>query len=477
MDLSILWQDTLAIGPISFLTLVGLVVLVIDALSSKSEAVTCWTTILGFASALVISLASIGPAQTAFSGMVTTCGSAAFFAAVFSLAGLLTTMLSKSYIKREGMEHGEYYAIIIFAVVGMMLMAAAADLVILFLGLEIMSVAFYVLAGFARKRATSNEAALKYFLLGAFATGFLLYGIALLYGSTMTTNIGVIVGKAPGLATDTIFLLGCALLLVGFVFKVAAVPFHMWVPDVYEGSPTTVSGFMSTGGKAAAFAGVLLVFAPALVTVVGPLREVMAVIAALSMIVGNIVAISQTNIKRMLAYSSIAHAGYILVGVIAANSFGWQGVLFYLVAYTVMNVGAFGVLSYYESENGGNVSYDDYSGLSARQPVVALLMSIFMFSLSGIPPFAGFFGKYYVFAGAVQAGYTWLAIIGVLMSVVSAYYYLRLVVLMYFREEGSSELRPAESGLSVAALVISAAALVGLGVYPSAILDLLARFF
>lgn len=477
MDLPTLWLDTLAIGPISLLVVVGLIVLVIEAFNSKSEVITCWTTIAGFAAALVISLASIGPAQTAFAGMVTTCGSAAFFSALFSLAGLLTAMLSKGYIKKGGMEHGEYYAIIIFAVVGMMLMAAAADLVILFLGLEIMSVAFYILAGFARKRATSNEAAMKYFLLGAFASGFLLYGIALLYGSTATTNIGTIVAKAPGLASDTVFLVGCALLLVGFIFKVAAVPFHMWVPDVYEGSPTTVSGFMSTGGKAAAFAGALLVFAPAVVTVVGPLRDVMAAVAALSMVVGNIIAISQSNIKRMLAYSSIAHAGYILVGVVAANAFGWQGVLFYLVAYTIMNVGAFGVLSYYESEEGGNVSFDDYAGLSARQPAVALVMAVFMFSLSGVPPFAGFFGKYYVFAGAVQAGYTWLAIIGVIMSVVSAYYYLRLVVLMYFREGTTGLSRPAESRLSVVAMVLSAVALLGLGIYPAAVLDLLARFF
>jgi NADH-quinone oxidoreductase subunit N len=234
---------------------------------------------------------------------------------------------------------------------------------------------------------------------------------------------------------------------------------------------------MSTGGKAAAFAGLLLVFAPALVQLSEPLRQVMAVVAALSMVVGNVIAISQSSIKRMLAYSSIAHAGYILTGVIAANSYGSQGVLFYLVAYTLMNVGAFGVLSYLESAEGQNLAFDDYAGLSSRKPTIALLMAVFMFSLTGIPPFAGFFGKYYVFAGAVQAGYTWLAIIGVLMSVVSAYYYLRLVVLMYFREESSATLEVAPSRLGIAALVVSAVALIGFGVYPSAVVNVISLFF
>ncbi len=477
MDLSVLTHDTLAIGPISLVTLIGLIVLTVEALNDKTENLNHWISLVGLAAALMLSLTQIGTTGLAFSGMVTTGGYAAFFAAIFCLAGLLTVMLSKTYIKKEGIEHGEYYSVLLFAVVGMMLMAAAADLVVLFLGLEIMSVSFYILAGFARRRAASNEAALKYFLLGAFATGFLLYGIALMYGSSGTTNVSSIIGNGRQLVTNTMFLLGCGLLLVGFVFKIAAVPFHMWVPDVYEGSPTTVSGFMSTGGKAAAFAGVLIVFTPALLQVGGPLREVMSVIAALSMVVGNVIAISQTSIKRMLAYSSIAHAGYILTGVIAANSFGSQGVLFYLVAYTVMNVGAFGVLSYLETSEKANLTFDDYSGLASRRPTLALLMAVFMFSLSGIPPFAGFFGKYYVFAGAVQAGYTWLAVVGVLMSVVSAYYYLRLVVLMYFKEQSHAALDAPNSGLGMAALAISALMLVGLGIYPTAVVNLISQFF
>lgn len=477
MDISILWRDTLAIGPIALVSLFGLIVLTVEALKSDTEDINCWITLAGLAGGLAAAFQQIGSTGTAFFGMVTTGGYGAFFSAMFCLAGILTVMLSKSYIKKEGIEHGEYYSIILFAVVGMMLMAAAADLVILFLGLEIMSVSFYILAGFARRRVTSNEAAMKYFLLGAFATGFLLYGIALMYGTSGTTNITSIVGRDALLLSNTTFLLGCGLFLVGFVFKIAAVPFHMWVPDVYEGSPTTVSAFMSTGGKAAAFAGLLLVFTPALVLVSEPLRHVMAIVAALSMVVGNVVAISQSSIKRMLAYSSIAHAGYILTGVIAANSYGSQGVLFYLLAYTLMNVGAFGVLSYLESAEGKNLTFEDYAGLSSRKPAIALLMGVFMFSLTGIPPFAGFFGKYYVFAGAVQAGYTWLAIIGVLMSVVSAYYYLRLVVLMYFKEESTPPMEVSPSRLSVAALVISAAALVGLGIYPTGVVNLISQVF
>lgn len=478
MDLSLLWHDTLAIAPISLLTLVALVVLTVEALNDRTEHLNAWISVFGLAGSFGLSLASIGsPATTVFHNMATMGGYASFFAALFSFAGLLTVMLSKHYIKKEGIEHSEYYSVVLFAVIGMMLMAAAADLVILFLGLETMSIAFYILAGFARRRLISNEAAMKYFLLGAFATGFFLYGVALLYGSSGTTNIPLLVRQAATLASSPLFLIGCGLLLIGFTFKVAAVPFHMWVPDVYEGAPTTVSGFMSTGGKAAAFAGVVLVFAPALMLTVAPLREIMAAIAALSMIVGNVIAISQSSIKRMLAYSSIAHAGYILAGVIAANTYGLQGVLFYLVAYTMMNVGAFGVIAFLESAEGQNLTFDDCSGLAARYPMLALIMSVFMFSLSGVPPFAGFFGKYYVFAGAVQAGYTWLAIVGVLMSVVSAYYYLRLVVLMYFKEESAVSLEASRSRLGVAALLVSVAALLGFGIFPSVVLDVIPRFF
>lgn len=469
-------QDVIAIAPITVVSICALVVLVVESLKKETESLNCWISIAGLAIAMGAAFNSLGTSGVAFGGMVTTGGYAGFFALVFCAAGILSIMLSKSYIRKEGIEHGEYYALLLISVVGMMLMASAADLIIFFLGLEVMSVSFYVLAAFARKRQGSNEAGLKYFLLGAFATGFLLYGIALLYGATGTTNIKEIILHATTLMHTPLFLIGLALLLVGLVFKVAAVPFHMWVPDVYEGSPTTVSGFMSTGGKAAAFSVFLIVFAPPLLTSIGPLREVMAMIAALSMITGNVIALAQTSIKRMLAYSSIAHAGYILVGVVAANPAGSNGILFYLMAYTAMNVGAFGVLSVLESRDGENLTFDDYAGLGSKQPLLAGLMAVFMFSLSGIPPFAGFFGKYYVFAGAVQAGYTWLAIVGVLMSVVSAYYYLRLVVLMYFKDQASL-LEGKGTPLSVAALLVCALALLEFGIFPSTLVNLTTRFF
>jgi NADH-quinone oxidoreductase subunit N len=339
-----------------------------------------------------------------------------------------------------------------------------------------MSVSFYVLAGFARTRMMSNEAALKYFLLGAFATGFLLYGIALIYGSTGTTTLAALPVQAAGLAATPVFLIGLALLLIGLVFKVAAVPFHMWVPDVYEGSPTTVSGFMSTGGKAAAFAGFLLAFGPIVVAAVPALREVLAVLAALSMIAGNILAISQSTIKRMLAYSSIAHAGYLLAGIVAGNTAGSNGVLYYLMSYALMNIGAFGFVSMLEGGDGRNVTFDECAGLSRRAPWLAAMMSLFMFSLAGVPPFAGFFGKYYVFTGAVEAGFTWLAIIGVVMSAVSMYYYLRLVVLMYFKDQAdgvSAERQP----LGFVALVICVLGLIGFGLFPSSLLTMTSRCF
>jgi NADH-quinone oxidoreductase subunit N len=471
-----IWSDILALGPILVVACVSLLVLLIEAFYKKTETLNCWISILGLLLGAIVAAGGLGASRLVFGGMLTTGGYASFFAIISCIAGILSVMLSKAYVRKQAIEHGEFYALLLLAVVGMMIMAAAADLILLFIGLELMSIAFYVMAGFARERLTSNEAALKYFLLGAFATGFLLYGIALLYGTTGSTKIALIIAAGGAHATDTVFLIGVAFLIIGLAFKIAAVPFHMWVPDVYEGAPTTVTGFMSTGGKAAAFSVVLLVFTPQLLAHLGALREVLAALAALSMVVGNIIALSQYSIKRMLAYSSIAHAGYILTGVVAANEYGQNGVLFYLLAYTLMNVGAFGVLAVLESEEGKNLTFDGYAGLSSSRPLVAAMMALFMFSLTGIPPFAGFVGKYYVFVGAVEGGYTWLAILGVLMSVVSAYYYLRVVVVMYFKEK-TDEIRLSAEPLDYTALLVSAAAIVIIGLFPSLVLQFTSRFF
>jgi NADH-quinone oxidoreductase subunit N len=471
-------QDFLATLPLMIVSLTALAVVLFDALSDKTSGLAFWLSLAGLGAAAVIAWMRVGSAVegTAFSGMVTTGSFANFFTVVFSTAGFLSLLLSSSTIRRQGLPLGEYLALVLLSVAGMMMMAAAADLIVFFVGLEIMSVSFYVLAGFARTRAASNEAAMKYFLLGSFATGFLLYGIALLYGSTGTTAYAAQQGLIMAGSKPVLLLAGLALLLIGLAFKIAAVPFHMWVPDVYEGSPTPVSGFMSTGGKAAAFAGILLAFSPLVVTGIPQAASLLAGVAALSMVTGNVLAIAQSSVKRMLAYSSVAHAGYILTGILSGNSLGYEGVLFYLLVYTLMNVGAFGVVSVLESAEGKNLTFEDFAGLGRRAPWTSLLMAVFMFSLTGIPPFAGFLGKYYVFAGAVKAGYTWVAIVGVLMSVISAYYYLRLVVMMYFRDQEEG-VGATDQPLGYAALAIASLALVGFGLFPGPVLGMIGACF
>ncbi|MBP1658069.1 MAG: nuoN [Bacteroidetes bacterium] len=444
MTLPITWNDVLALGPIAVIFAGILLVTLVESFVRSGERWTFWLTLVVLVLAGARALALIGSQGLAFAGTVQAGGYAAYFASVFSLGATLIVLLSHSYLEKQKTAMGEYYILLLSAVLGMMVMAAANDFVVLFIGLETMSIPFYVLAGFTRAVPASNESSLKYFLLGAFATGFLLYGIALVYGTTGSTSIAHMRASLSEVAADPIFVIGLGLMITGFVFKVAAVPFHMWVPDVYEGAPTTVSGLMSTGGKAAALAALLVVFAPVVLMAVPAIGQVIALLAALSMVLGNIVAIAQSSIKRMLAYSSIAHAGYLLTGVVAGNDAGSNGVLFYLLAYTLMNIGAFGVIALLES--------------------------------AGIPPFAGFFGKYYVFAGAIEGGYTWLAILGVVMSVVSAYYYLRLVVVMYF-QDGAHAPVPAVPRLGLVALIVSAIALLGLGVFPSTVVDVTSRFF
>jgi len=467
-----------AVGPLLLVSGTALVVVLADALFKSGRALSPALSLAGLAAAIgwTFIVPADAPASAAFSGMIRSGGFAGYLTLVFCASGILCVLLSMSHPGAGIREQGEYYALLLLAVSGMILMASAGDLVVFFLGLELMSVSFYILAGFTRGRIASNEAALKYFLLGAFSTGFLLYGIALVYGATGSTSLAGFPAQGGGLQQGQILIAGLALLVIGLMFKIGAVPFHMWVPDVYEGAPTTVSAFMSTGGKAAAFSGFLLVFAPAVLAAQPALRDVLAVVAAVSMVAGNVIAVAQSSIKRMLAYSSIAHAGYILSGIVAANTAGSNGVLFYLMAYTMMNAGAFGVVSLLEKPDGSMLTFDECAGLSRRSPLVAALTGIFMFSLAGVPPFAGFFGKYYVFTGAVEAGYTWLAIVGVLMSVVSAYFYLRLVVVMYFNDEsggGAVAGRP----FGIAALVAAAIALIGFGLFPSVLLGLTARCF
>ncbi|MGD0338410.1 MAG: NADH-quinone oxidoreductase subunit N [Bacteroidota bacterium] len=476
MGLMFTQADFLASLPLMAISVLALIVMVLEGTIKKGENIVFGVSLAGLAITAGIVGSISGLHVVGFQGMLLGGGYAAIFNMLFVIVCASTILFSKSYLEKEGINYGEYYALLLFATAGMMMMASALDLIMVFLGIELMSVCLYVLAGFFRKRIKSNESALKYFLLGSFATGFLLYGIALIYGATETTNFSVIVQRIPQLQQPVLFWIGVSLLVIGFSFKVAAVPFHMWVPDVYEGAPTPVSGFMSTGAKAAAFSALLLFFSQAITVNLPRLIEVFAILSAASMIVGNIFALAQKNIKRMLAYSSIAHAGYILSGVTASNTLGQIGVIYYLVAYSFMNLGAFGVLSILEKDEDKNLTFDDYLGLWHRKPVLASLMALFMFSLAGIPPFAGFFGKYYVFAAAVSSGFTWLAVIGVLASLVSVYYYLHLVVVMFFNDpDKKEEIEVPITG--IIALLISAIIIVVIGLFPSTILQFTRSLF
>ncbi len=467
--------DLLANAPLVSLTITGLVLILVESTKAVRTGITYGVGIIGLLITGVLACLHLSPEQSTFNGMINGGGYGSFFTVLFVAGALLTFLLSKNYLDRLASNRGEFYILIVFATVGMMLMASANDLIIVFLGIELMSLCLYILVGFFRARDRSNESAIKYFLLGAFATGFLLYGIALVYGSTGSTNLAAIGAYFDAVAGNALFVIGVGLMVVAFSFKVAAVPFHMWAPDVYEGAPTTITGFMSTAAKAAAFAVFVLVIDRTIGFSGGKLNDVIALISAASMVLGNVLAIAQTNVKRMLAYSSIAHAGYMLSGVAAANVEGQSGVLFYLAVYLFMNLGAFGIVGMMEKEEEKNLTLDEYAGLGVRKPLLALLMAVFMFSLAGVPPFGGFFGKYFVFLSVVKANMIWLAIIGVLTSLVSAYYYLRLVVYMYFRD-GSADVPSKLSAPAVAAVVISALFILQLGLYPSALVQLIQSF-
>jgi len=402
---------------------------------------------------------------------------ALFLQALVLGVGIVTVLLSPSYLRENGEDRGEYYTLILFAVVGMMGLVSATDLISLFVALETMSVALYALAGLDRRRPESQEAAIKYFITGAFSSAFLLYGVALLYGLSGSTSIdrigAALVTMGPG--GHPVALLGVGLLLVGFGFKVASVPFHMWTPDVYEGAPTTVTAFMSAGVKAAAFGALLRVFGHGLAPLAADWQPAMAVLALVTMVVGNLGALAQTNVKRMLAYSSVAHAGYMLTAAVAAPRLAAAAILFYLVGYAAVNLGAFGIMAALSREGREPLSLADMAGLASRRPALAATFTVFLISLTGVPVSAGFVGKFYLFAAAVNAGYVSLAVAGVLMSVVSAYYYLRVVVVMYMKEPVGDDTWAAIAPSSSLALAVSLAVVLGLGVFPGPALSLARR--
>jgi len=396
---------------------------------------------------------------------------------VLVVVGVLTIMFSSEVVARDGIPAGEYYSLVLFALAGMIMMATASDLLVIFVALEILSLAIYVLTGIRREDPRAMEAAFKYFLLGAFSSAFFLYGIAFTFGlagSTHLDRVGSFLA-AQSLSDSPLILVGLGLLLVGFAFKISAVPFHMWTPDAYEGAPAIVTGFMSTGVKAAAFAAFARVFLSSFEPFTADWAPVVWVIAAATMILGTVVGVAQSNLKRMLAYSSIAHGGYLLVGLVAANEVGKAAILFYLAAYAITNVAAFGVIALLGTRERANDELRDYAGLWQSRPALAALMTVCLLSLGGIPPTAGFIGKWYIFSAAVSAGYYGLAVIGVLTSVISVFFYLRVVVMMYMQEPGAEAPRIHVSAISMAALSLSIAAIFYLGILPTQVLNLAAQ--
>jgi NADH-quinone oxidoreductase subunit N len=465
--------DLKSIAPIVSVSIAAIFILLADVFCGKS-----FKNRLGYISFLaviatgVIAYSQIGQNVYSFSDMFVVDNFSVFFNLVFLFSTAIVILMSDNFIKQEDVNYGEYYTLILFATVGMMLMAGGADLLSIFLGLEIMSISLYVLAGFTRDKVRSNEASLKYFLLGAFVTGFLLYGIALLYGATGTTNlkeIAVFIAENSGLSNPMI-VAGASLLIIGFGFKIACVPFHKWSPDVYEGSPTPVTAFMSIGPKAAAFAVLLRVFFVALPGLEQKWSVIFWVLAVLTMTVGNLVAISQTNIKRMLAYSSIAHAGYALVAIIVGGEFGIASLLFYMLAYTFMNLGAFAVIIVLGKKGEENANIEDFSGLGYKHPLLAVAMCIFMFSLAGIPPLVGFIGKFYIFSAAIKSGFLILAIIGMINSVISVYYYLRVTVVIYMKKPIREFAPLSLSPLIILAILITICGTIYFGIFPSKII-------
>jgi NADH-quinone oxidoreductase subunit N len=433
--------DITPVLPLTILIVWACVLLLVDLYIPKDrKGITVALSALGLALTLGFTLAQMGQELTAFNNMVVLDGFSVFVNSLLLVSGLLGIGLSFGYIRRMNLERGEYYTLMLFSISGMMLMAQAADLIMVFLALELLSIPLYVLAAFDRPRVESEEAGLKYFLLGAFATGFVVYGTVLVFGATGTTSLAGIVAflrsnENPGL----LLTIGAALILVGLGFKIAAVPFHMWTPDVYQGSPTAVTAFMAAGAKIAGFAALLRVFATAFPSLAADMTGVLWAISALTMILGNLTAISQTNIKRMLAYSSIAHAGYILMAFVPYGNPDVKAVsiaagLFYLVSYAITNFGTWGVVIALEKAEGKGLEIKDYAGLGKKHPALAAAMTVFMLSLIGLPPTLGLVGKFYLFRAVMAGGFTGLAIIGVLTSLISAYYYLRVVVTMYMQD-------------------------------------------
>ena len=475
MDLSQYFTsaDLAGIAPEIILTIAALFVLTLEMARLSRPGIMLFVAAMGIVLAGGALAQAGGEERVLFGGMLRLNSFSIFLDFLYLAVGLATLILSQGYLEKKGNEtRGEYPALILFAIIGMMLMTQANDLVMVFLGLELLSLSLYVLVGFLRHDIYSNESGLKYLLLGAFATGFFLFGAALTYGATGTTNFdGIALAIASGDILSHVFLsLGIGLLLIGFAFKVALAPFHMWSPDVYQGAPTTVTGFLCTAPKAAGFGALMKVFMTAFPEVHDEWQTLFWIMAALTMTVGNFSALVQSNVKRMLAVSSISHAGYLAMGVLVLDSNSVGAILFYLAVYSAMNLGAFAIIAVAEREEQG-VTFEDYRGLASRHPWLSAAIALFLISLAGFPPTAGFVAKYGLFSVVIAKGYIWLVIIAVLNTLVSVYYYLRLVVNMYMREE-EEVLRPVTGIMVVGLIVLLVAAVLLFGIAPGFLLDI-----
>ncbi|MCA1561706.1 MAG: NADH-quinone oxidoreductase subunit N [Acidobacteria bacterium] len=469
--------DYAAIIPIVIVALSGTAAMLAEAFRQPGERMPiAGLGLIGLAGAALASVFLWDSDARSF-GVIRSDNFALFINLILCVIGVLTMLFSNEVVEREQLPAGEYYALTLYGICGMMMMAAADDLLIIFLALEVLSLSVYVLTGLRRASEASAEAAFKYFLLGSFSSAFFLYGVAFAFaisGSTRLDQIGVALSAQGAGTPPTLALLAVGLLAVGFAFKVSAVPFHMWTPDAYEGAPTIVTAFMSTGVKAAAFAAFVRVFLSPLEPLQAQWVPILSAVAGVTMILGTVVGVAQTNIKRMLAYSSIAHAGYLLIGLISnspTNGAGKAAVLFYLLTYAVTNLGALGIVALLGTLQNQHDELRDFAGLWKSRPVLAGLMTVFLLSLGGLPPTAGFIAKWYIFTAAVQEGHYWLAIIGVLTSVVSVFFYLRIVVMMYMTE-GTETPRPRVPATAMAGLALATAAVFYLGVLPTRILDL-----
>ena len=483
-------SDLLLIAPELILTVCACIALVMEVVLPYSKSkLTAYFALVGIALAAIsltfqwLSIAN-GVAIDGFYGMVRIDGLALLFKAVFLIAAGLAIGVSTRYLDIEGEQHGEYYALVLFATVGMMLLACGYDLISLYIALELMALTFYVLVAFTKREKKSNEAAMKYFLLGAFSSGVLLYGMSLLYGLAGSTNLGQIAPKIADIVTGIgassdaaalrpLLLLAMIALAAGLFFKIAAVPFHMWAPDVYEGAPTSVTAFLSTGSKAASFALYARIFIEALESMRADWAPLLGIVAAITIMVGNWAAVTQENSKRLLAYSSISNAGYLLLGLVAANEYGYIGVVIYLLAYTLMNMGAFGVIISLRRRGIIGDNIDDLTGLAQKAPGMAAMMTVFMLSLGGLPVTAGFIGKYFLFGGLIQRGaadqknwYYWLAVWAIINTVVSFYYYFRIIKVMYLGDRIADNKPLSLSPALQTALAISLVGIIFVGIYP-----------